>query len=52
MGLKCEGWDKGFYEMMCREEKVWEKEGRRDGEREREETKEMLRLLGKRPVKW
>jgi hypothetical protein len=36
LGLKCEGWDKGFYQMMKREEKVWEKEGRRDGEKERE----------------
>jgi hypothetical protein len=53
LGLKCEGWDKGFYEMMEREEKVWEKEGRRDGEREREERREMLRVLGKgAPVKW
>jgi hypothetical protein len=53
LGLKCEGWDKGFYEMMKREEKVWEKEGRRDGEREREERREMLRVLGKgAPVKW
>jgi hypothetical protein len=53
LGLKCEGWDKGFYEMMKREEKVWEKEGRRDGEREREERREMLRVLGKGgPVKW
>jgi hypothetical protein len=53
LGLKCEGWDKGFYEMMEREEKVWEKEGRRDEEREREERREMLRVLGKgAPVKW
>lgn len=53
LGLKCEGWDEGFYDMMCREEKIWEKQGRKDGEREREERKEMLRLLGKgKPVKW
>lgn len=53
LGLKCEGWDKGFYEMMRREERLWEKQGRRDGEKEREEQKEMLRLLGKgKPVKW
>ncbi|KAH0160406.1 hypothetical protein KCU67_g6739, partial [Aureobasidium melanogenum] len=54
LGLRCEGWDKGFYDMMVREEKVWEKEGRRDGEKERERQKEMLRVLGRkgRPVKW
>jgi len=53
LGLKCEGWDKGFYEMMRREERLWEKQGRKDGEKEREEQKEMLRLLGKgKPVKW
>lgn len=54
LGLKCEGWDKGFYDMMVREEKIWEKEGRRDGEKERERQKEMLRVLGRRgrPVKW
>ncbi|KAH0364801.1 hypothetical protein KCU65_g6523, partial [Aureobasidium melanogenum] len=54
LGLKCEGWDKGFYDMMVREEGNWEKEGRRDGEKEREKHKEMLRLLGRkgRPVKW
>ncbi|KAG9674001.1 hypothetical protein KCU95_g17515, partial [Aureobasidium melanogenum] len=54
LGLRCEGWDKGFYEMMVREEKIWEKEGRRDGEKERERQIEMLRLLGRkgRPIKW
>ncbi|KAG9557937.1 hypothetical protein KCU71_g10783, partial [Aureobasidium melanogenum] len=54
LGLRCEGWDKGFYDMMVREEKVWEKEGRRDGEKERERQKEMLKVLGRkgRPVKW
>lgn len=54
LGLECEGWDKGFYDMMVREEKIWEKAGRRDGEKERERQKEMLRVLGKkgRPVKW
>ncbi|KAG9559279.1 hypothetical protein KCU71_g9733, partial [Aureobasidium melanogenum] len=54
LGLRCEGWDKGFYDMMVREEKVWEKEGRRDGEKERERQKEILRVLGRkgRPVKW
>jgi hypothetical protein len=53
LGLKCEGWDKGFYGMMKREEGNWEKEGRRDGEREREDRKEMLRVLAKgAPVKW
>lgn len=54
LGLKCEGWDKGFYDMMVREEKIWEKEGRRDGEKERERQKEMLRVLSRkgRPVKW
>ncbi|KEQ62361.1 uncharacterized protein M437DRAFT_49071 [Aureobasidium melanogenum CBS 110374] len=54
LGLRCEGWDKGFYEMMVREEGNWEKEGRRDGEKERERQKEMLRLLGRkgRPIKW
>ena len=52
--MRCEGWDKGFYEMMVREEKIWEKEGRRDGEKERERQKEMLRLLGRKgsPIKW
>jgi hypothetical protein len=53
LGLKCEGWDRGFYEMMCREEKIWEKQGRKDGERKREDRKEMMRMLGKGgPVKW
>lgn len=53
LGLKCEGWDKEFYDMMCREEKIWEQQGKKDGEREREERKEMLRMLGKgKPVKW
>ncbi|KAK6000436.1 hypothetical protein QM012_003682 [Aureobasidium pullulans] len=54
LGLRCEGWDKGFYDMMVREEGIWEKEGRRDGEKEREKQKEMLRVLGRkeRPVKW
>jgi hypothetical protein len=52
LGLKCEGWDKGFYDMMCREEKIWEKQGRRDGEKEAQNQKEMLRMLGTRPVKW
>lgn len=53
LGLKCEGWDKGFYDMMIREEKVWAKEGKRDGEKEREQRKDMLRILGNRkPVRW
>jgi hypothetical protein len=52
LGLKCEGWDKGFYDMMCREERNWEKQGRRDGEKEAKNQKEMLRMLGTRPVKW
>ncbi|KEQ75302.1 hypothetical protein M436DRAFT_41498 [Aureobasidium namibiae CBS 147.97] len=53
LGLKCEGWDKGFYEMMKREERLWDKQGKRDGEKEREAQKDMLRLLGRgKPVKW
>ncbi|CAD0108514.1 unnamed protein product [Aureobasidium uvarum] len=53
LGLECEGWDKGFYDMMVREEKVWEKQGRRDGEKEREAHQKMLKMLGKgKPVKW
>lgn len=54
LGLKCESWDKGFYDMMVREEKIWERQGRKDGEKEREQQKEMLRVLSRksRPVKW
>lgn len=39
--------------MMIREERSWEKQGKRDGEKEREQRKDMLRILGARkPVKW
>ncbi|KAI5202297.1 hypothetical protein E4T39_04751 [Aureobasidium subglaciale] len=55
LGLRCEGWDEKFYGMMVREEGIWEREGRRDGESERGRKRDMLRTLrarSKRPKKW
>ncbi|TIA18886.1 hypothetical protein D6C81_04900 [Aureobasidium pullulans] len=55
MGLRCDGWDEGFYDMMVREEGIWKKNGSRDGEGERarkEEMMTMLRSRSKRPKKW
>ncbi|KAI5238946.1 hypothetical protein E4T42_08841 [Aureobasidium subglaciale] len=55
LGLRCEGWDGGFYNMMVREEGIWEKEGKRDGEGERGRKRDMLwtlRARSKRPKKW
>ncbi|KAI5242872.1 hypothetical protein E4T43_04517 [Aureobasidium subglaciale] len=55
LGLRCEGWDEAFYNMMVREEGIWEKEGKRDGEGERGRKRDMLwtlRARSKRPKKW
>ena len=55
MGLRCDGWDEGFYDMMVREEGIWKKNGSRDGEGERARKEEMMTMLrprSKRPKKW
>lgn len=54
LGLKCERWDAGFYDMMVRDQEIWKREGARDEEKERKKEMDMLRFLGpsRKPVKW